>query len=179
MIRTGDIRSAVLRVAAMTGVALLLATPRVAAAQTAAAPAAPAQEDPLKLTAGVPTMILIQIHADKAADFESAWGSIRAGLAKSAKDDEKAFGESLAKLYKVDQPPADIGGAKVLIYVLQIDAPSASISYNPFKIVYETMWKNGAAEGSLLQRAEADAIYEKLKASFQNINPPWKLHKIG
>ena len=172
MIRIGEVRSVVLRTAAIAGVALLLATPRLAAAQSAPA----AQEDPLKLSASVPTMILIQIHADKTSEFESAWGSIRAGLAKSAKDDEKSFGESIAKLYKVDQPPIE---GKIVLYILQIDSPSTAISYNPFKIVYETMWKNGAAEGSLLQRAEADAIYEKLKASFQNINPPWKLHKIG
>jgi hypothetical protein len=174
MIRIVEFRTAALRMATITSVALLLAMPRAAAAQ-----AAPAQEDPLKLGASVPTMILIQIHADKTADFESAWGSIKAGLAKSTKDDEKAFGESLAKLYKVDQPPTAIGDAKVMIYILQVDAPSTAISYNPFKVVYETMWKNGAAEGALLTRPEADAIYEKLKAAFQNINPPWKLVKVG
>jgi len=165
------------RVAAIAAVALVLATPRIAAAQTA--PAAPPQEDPLKLGATVPTIILFQIHAEKTAEFESAWSAIRAGLAKSTKDDEKAFGQSLVNLFKVDQPPADMGGQKIMIYVLQIDTPSTAISYQPGKIVYETMWKSGVTEGALLTRPEADAIFEKLKVSLYTINPPWKLAKVG
>jgi hypothetical protein len=179
MIRMGEFRSAALRMATLTSIALLLAMPRVAAAQ-----AAPAQEDPLKLSASVPTMIVMQIHADKTADFESAWGGIKSALAKSTKDDVKAFGESLNKLYKVDQPPTDVPGAtggasvKVAIYILQIDAPSTAISYHPFKLVYEQLW-NADEKLSLIPRPEADAIFEKLKASFQNIAPPWKLVKVG
>ena len=37
------------------------------------------------------------------------------------------------------------------------------MTYNPFKSIYEVLWKNGA-EGAVLKREEADAIYEKLKA---------------
>ena len=171
MIRTGEFRTAALRMATITGVALLLAMPRSAAAQTAPAP----QDDPLKLSVSSPTMILMQINADKTADFESTWGSIRAALAKSTKDDVKAFGESLTKLYKVDQPPIE---GKTVLYILQIDAPSTTISYHPFKLVYEQLW-NADEKLSLIPRAEADTIFEKLKASFQNINPPWKLVKVG
>ncbi len=171
MIRTGEVRSAALRMVAIAAVAMLLAAPRTAAAQ-----AAPPQEDILKLNASVPTVILIQINAEKSADFEAAWGAMRAALAKSTKDDEKAFGDSLGKLFKVDQPPIE---GKTVIYLLNMDAPSTTISYNPFKIIYETMWKNGATEGALATRAEADALFEKVKAALQNINPPWKLAKVG
>lgn len=175
MIRIDEVRSAALRTAAIAGFALLLATPRLAWAQDPAAAAAP-QADPLKLTATVPTMLLFQIHAEKTADFESAWGSIRAGFAKATDANEKAFGESISKLFKVDQPPID---GKTALYILQIDSPSTTITYNPFAVVYEVMWKNGKTEGALINREEADAIYAKLKAAFINVNPPWKLIKIG
>jgi hypothetical protein len=104
---------------------------------------------------------------------------MRAGLAKSSKDDQKAFGESLGKLFRIDQPPIDSPtGGKTTLYVLQLDAPSTTISYNPFKVIYEVLW-NADEKLSLITRPEADAIFEKLKASFQNINPPWKLIKVG
>jgi hypothetical protein len=174
LIRIEEFRSAALRAAAIAGFALLLATPQLAWAQDPAA-AAP-QADPLKLTATLPTILLFQIHADKTADFESAWGSMRAGFAKSTDANEKAFGESISKLFKVDQPPIE---GKTTLYILQIDSPSTTITYNPFAVVYEVMWKNGKTDGALLTREEADAIYAKLKAAFQNVNPPWKLIKIG
>ena len=170
MIRTGEFRTAALRMVTLTSVALLLAMPRAAAAQTAPAP----QDDPLKLSTSSPTMILMQINADKTADFESTWGSVRAALAKSEKADVKAFGETLKELYKVDMP----GDGKTVLYVLQLSAPSTAISYHPFKLVYEQLW-NADEKLSLIPRAEADAIFEKLKASFANINPPWKLVKVG
>lgn len=169
MIRMSEYTGAALRAAAIVGMALVLAAP-----QTAAAQAAP-QQDALKLTAAVPTVILIQINADKTADFEAAWSAMRAGLAKSTKDEVKAFGESLAVLFKVDQPPIE---GKTALYMLQIEKPSTTITYNPFAIVYEQLW-NADEKLSLITRAEADAIFEKLKASFQNINPPWPLKKIG
>ena len=137
------------------------------------APAAPAASP--FVFPGDAGLILNYVKADKTADFESTWGSIRAALAKSTKDDVKAFGESLTKLYKVDQPPIE---GKTVLYILQIDAPSTTISYHPFKLVYEQLW-NADEKLSLIPRAEADTIFEKLKASFQNINPPWKLIKVG
>ncbi len=65
-------------------------------------------------------MLVFQIKSDKIADFESAWGSIRAAFAKVTKPEAKAFGDTMAKLYKVD-----VGGgapAPVTIYVVQLDA---------------------------------------------------------
>jgi hypothetical protein len=179
MIRMGGLKSAGVRGAGILGLALLVAaTPRLASAQTAAPP----QEDVFKFSTNAPVMVLMQIAADKTADFESAWSALRAGLAKSEAADVKSFGESLGKLYKVDQPPfpaqTPAGPVQVVLYVLQIDSPSTTYSYNPFKAIYDMLW-NATPEKSILKREEADAMYEKLKASFQSINPPWKLVKIG
>lgn len=172
MNRLSVLLSAGLRAASVAGLALaFVAAPRVAAAQD------PAAADPLKFDSSGPAMILIQIHAEKTTEFESAWAAIRAGIAKADSSDLKAFGDTLSKLFKVDQPPLDTPAGKAVLYVLQIDAPSTTISYNPFRVVYEQLWKNGQ-EGAALSRAEADAIYEKLKAAFQNINPPWKLIRV-
>ena len=172
MIRTGEFRTAALRLVTLTSVALLLAMPRAAAAQTAAAPAA--QDDPLKLSTSTPAIILMHINTDKTADFESAWGKIRAALAKSEKADVKGFGETLGNLFKTDVQT----DGKTVVYILKLDAPSTAISYHPFKLVWEQLW-NADEKLSLIPRAEADALFETLKASFANINPPWKLVKVG
>ena len=84
---------------------------------------------------------------------------------------------SINKLFKIDQPP--IEREDQLLYILQIDSPSTTISYNPFEVVYESHVEERHDRGALLNREEADAIYEKLKAAFLNINPPWKLIKVG
>lgn len=179
MIRIGNIRSAQLRAMSLAGAALLtLAVARPALAQETP-PAAPAQEDILKFSSSAaPALILFQITAEKTADFESAWGMLKEAFAKVTDADAKAFGDTLNKLYKLDQPPIDTPGGKAVIYVLQLDSPSTTHSYNPVKIIYETLWKNGA-EGAPLKREEADAIYKKIEGKvFQNISP-WKLAKVG
>jgi hypothetical protein len=176
MIRTGEVSSAALRIVAIVAVALLLAMPRGAAAQEAAAPPAQ-QEDLLKLSAS-PHLILFQIAAEKTADFEAGWAMIKDAFSTKVQDaQEKAFGETLGKLFKLDQPPVDTPGGKAVVYVLQLDSPGA-LSYNPIKIIYETLWKNGA-EGAPLKREEADVIYKKFEGKvFLSINP-WKLNKVG
>ena len=137
------------------------------------APPAPAQEkpDPLKFNTESPVLLLFQIKADKTADFEAAWGQIRAAFGKVAKPETKAFGDTMAKLYKVDAGSA--APAPVSIYVVQLDAPSKTFSYDPGKMVYETLMGEKA-----LTREEADAIYKKLADSFANINF-WTLVKVG
>ncbi len=179
MIRIDEFRSAALRTAAIAGFALLLAMPAPAAAQ---ATTAPQQEDMLKFRSASPAIILFQINADKTADFEAGWAAIKAGFAKVTDADAKAFGATLDKLYKLDQPPMDTPTGKVAVYVLQIDAPSTTFSYNPVEIIYKVLWKNAEGkemEGSPLKREEADAIYNKFKDKvFQSINP-WKLTKVG
>lgn len=176
MIRTGEFKTAALRVVTLTSVALLLAMPRAAAAQTPPTQTPPAQQqdDPLKLSTSSPTIILMHINTDKTADFEAAWGKIRAALAKSENADVKAYGETLSNLFKVDMPT----DGKTVVYMLRLDAPSTAISYHPFKLVYEQLW-NADEKLSLIPRPEADALFETLKASFANINPPWKLVKVG
>ena len=177
MNRIGGLRSAGIRAAGVLGFAVMMAAaPGLASAQTPP-PAAPAQDDVLKFSSNAPAMILIQVFADKTADFEAGWAGIRAGLAKGDAD-QKAVGESMGKLFKVDQPPLDTPQGKGVIYVLQLDAPNTALTYNPFKLIYEVLWLNGK-DGAVLKREEADAIYEKLKASLQSVNPPWKLVKIG
>lgn len=174
MNRIGGLRSAGIRAAGVVGFAVMMAAvPSLASAQAAAAP----QEDVLKFSSNAPAMIIIQVTADKTADFEAGWAGLRAGLAKGDAD-QKAVGESMGKLFKVDQPPIDSPQGKGVLYVLQLDSPNTAVTYNPFKLIYEVLWLNGK-EGAILKREEADAIYEKLKASLQSVNPPWKLVKIG
>jgi hypothetical protein len=155
------------RAVMVAGFALLVAVvPSVAAAQEAA----PAQQDdPLLFKSASPILLVNQIKAEKAADFESAWAEIRAAFAKVNKPEVKAFGETLNKMYKVDLPAA--GGA--VIYIFQLDAPSTAFSYNPVKILFEAIQKN---EGMTYD--EANAIYNKLKDAYQSINP-WPIVKIG
>jgi hypothetical protein len=142
--------------------------------QQPAAPAAPQQEaDQLKFNIDTPILLMNQVKPDKTADFEAAWTSIRAGLAKIAdKPDVKAFSDSLQKLYKVDLGGQG-GQAPVVLYIIQLDHPSKTHSYNPVKIIYDTLM--GA---TVITREEADAIYGKLKESVQNIQF-WPLTKIG
>lgn len=174
MNRIGGLRSAGIRAAGVLGFAVMMAAvPSLASAQAAAAP----QEDVLKFSSNAPAMIIIQVTADKTADFEAGWAGLRAGLAKGDAD-QKAVGESMGKLFKVDQPPIDSPQGKGVLYVLQLDSPNTAVTYNPFKLIYEVLWANGK-DGAILKREEADAIYEKLKASLQSVNPPWKLIKIG
>jgi hypothetical protein len=180
MIRIGNLRSARLRAMSLAGAALLtMAVAHPAVAQETPAAPPPQQEDILKFSSGSsPALILFQITAEKAADFESAWTMLKEAFAKVTDADAKAFGDTLAKLYKLDQPPIETPGGKAVIYVLQLDSPSTTHSYNPVKIIYETLWKNGA-EGAPLKREEADAIYKKIEGKvFQNISP-WKLAKVG
>jgi hypothetical protein len=147
-------------------VAALAVLPAVAMAQEQQQ-AAPAQEaDQLKFTSTSPIILINQVKTEKAADFESAWAAMRAAFAKSDKAEVKAFGDTLNKLYKVDMP-----AGPAVIYIFYLDPPSTAFSYNPVKILYETL--QGA-----MTREEADAIYAKLKDAYQSINP-WPLAKIG
>jgi hypothetical protein len=130
-------------------------------------PPAQAQDDPLKFKGDLPVLIVNQIAGDKAADFEAAWAAIKEKLAKSEKPELKAFGETLNKMYKVSIPPDQSGG--LAIYIFQVDQPSATMSYHPVKVLYES----GAFE-----RADADMIFAKLKEGYKNIQA-WPLAKMG
>ncbi len=161
------------RALVLVGIALVaLAAPRAAMAQAAAAPA---QDDVLKFKTNAPVIIVNQIRAEKTAEFEDAWASIRALLAKSDSADLKAFGETLTQLFRVDQPPFDAPGGKAVIYIFNINAPSTAFSYNPTKILFEAL--KAGQEGSALTRADAQVIFDKLQAAYLAINPPWALIK--
>lgn len=149
----------------------------VVALMALAAPrAAMAQEDILKMSSSAPVLIVNQIKADKTTDFEEAWAAIRALIARSDNPDLKAFGDSLANLYRVDQAPFDVaGGGKAVLYIFNLPAPSTVYSYNPRQILYDAL-KPGA-EGSKVTRADVDPIYEKLTSAYLVINPPWVLIK--
>jgi hypothetical protein len=164
---------------AVIGAGVLLVTlamPRVAMAQDAAA-----QADPLKFAANKPTVVGWVVRADKAADFEDGWKSIRELVAKSDKDDLKAFGKTLSEFYKIEQPPFGfpVNGQNVMavIYLFRLESPSTSFSYNPRAILYEYL--KAGQDGAVVNRADADAIYKKLQDAFLTINPLWTLTKIG
>ena len=132
--------------------------------------AAPKQEPPdlLKLTNDY-VLIMNQVKADKATDFEASWDKIRAGLAKSTKDDLKQLGESI-KIFKIDVPPADLpGGGKAVTYIFQLFPPVKTQSYQPTQILFSS----GAFE-----RPEAQAIFDQLKDCYISINPI-PLTKVG
>jgi hypothetical protein len=140
-------------------------TPPPAQQAPPAPQAAPAQDvDPLKFNTDLPLLLVNRVKKDKAADFEAAWKTIRAGLAKSDKPEVKAFGETLSKFYKVD---ADAGAS--VFYIFDLTPPSKTHSYNFVKVLYDT----GA-----FTREESDALYAKLKECYEQINP-WPLVKIG
>jgi hypothetical protein len=180
MERVGSVRAVVRTTAAGAFIACfsLVAGVGQAAAQTPPPaqnpPAAQPAEapDPLKFSTDSPVLLINSIKPEKTADFESAWAAIRAAFAKAEKAEIKTFGETLTKLYKIDTGGAPAAGQPAL-YILQLDTPSKAHSYNPVKIVYETLLNE-----KVLTREEADAIYAKLKDSVTNINF-WVLSKIG
>ena len=179
MERVGLLRRAgagkLVAVAMVAGVCTLAGARNVQAqtpppAQTPA-PAPQDKPDPLKFNTDSPVLLLLQVKADKTADFEAAMTSIRGAFGKATKPEIKTFGDTMSKFYKVD---AGGGGAQpVAIYILQLDAPSKAYSYDLGKTVYETLMGDKA-----LSREEADAIYGKLRDSIANINF-WTLVKAG
>ena len=143
------------RIVMILGVVAVLATARVASAQAAA------QEDQFQFKTPM-GWILWQVKGDKTADFESAWVAIKTKFGASDKPEHKAVGESL-KMYKPDTPPVDAPGVgPVAFYYFVIDPASNTQSYNPTALLYET--------GDLFPRAEADAIFEKLKGALLGLD---------
>ena len=177
MERFGSLTGA--RVLGIAAIALMIvAAPRLASAQTpppaAAQAAAP---DPLKFATNAPAIIGWVIKADKAKDFEEFWPALRALIAKSENAELRAYGDTLTKIFKVDQPNFEMGGSQAVQYLMQIDAPSTAHSYNPQVVIYTYL--GAGVEGSKLTRAEADPLYKKLTDAFLGVNPLWKLVKIG
>jgi len=132
-----------LAMVAMVGGVAFAQDPPAAAAQPAQPP------DPLKLTQDH-VIILYQIKPEKAADFESGFAAIKAKL--TTKPEYKEFVDTM-NLEKVDAP----ANSQVVVYVLALHPPSKMFSYDLTKLLYYEDTK------TLFDRADADAIYAKLK----------------
>src|SRR5262245_28960039 len=91
------------RIVLILGVVAVLALPRIASAQAAAAP-----EDQFMFKTPL-GWILWQVKAANSADFESAWIAIKTKFAASDKPEHKAVAASL-KMYKPDSPPVNAPG---------------------------------------------------------------------
>jgi hypothetical protein len=142
------------------------------------APAKPQEApDALKLSLDGPVLILNTVKPDKVTEFLAGWTMVRAEFAKSTRPEVQAFAATFTKMFKVDPTligqPAD---PQSVIYIFQIDTPSKTQSYNPVKIVYELLHKNGEEGG--ISRADADAIYAKFTECYKNIIV-WPLVKAG
>jgi hypothetical protein len=129
-------------------------------AQQGAAPAAGAQADQFMFKAEV-GLIQWQVKADKTADFESSWSALRTKLQSAPKPELKAIGDSL-KMYKSEAAPQNVPGVgNIVTYYFIVDPASPTNSYDPSKLLYDS--------GDLFQRAEADAIFNKLAESLAGI----------
>lgn len=156
----------------VVGVAALLCAASTVKAKQAQAPPA---DDPFKI-AGEFGMLVFQIKADKAADFESAWTTIKDKLSKADKPELKEQGDSI-KVFKVNVPaqPAAAGApAQPAVYIFYLAPPSKTLSYEPTKILYESKTQDGKP---VFERAEADAIYKKIADAFAGLSS-WPMAKV-
>lgn len=136
-------------------------------AQGQAQQPAPAPPDTFLFANRDVALVMNQIKPDQAANFESAWAAIKDKLSKSDKPDLKQLGDSIV-IYKLDAP-SDPTKPGPIVYLMFLAPPSKTLSYNPTEILY----KSGAFE-----RAEADALFAKLKDGYVLL-APWPLVKIG
>lgn len=132
----------------------------------APAPAAAPQQDPLKFSSESVALLYI-VKADKVADFELFWSTVRSKVMASDKADFKALIEGL-KIYKVAGEPQPVNGVPSLTYLFLADK-TATVSYSPTAVLYESM---------IFERADADALFAKLKDSITTLQP-WPLAKVG
>jgi hypothetical protein len=138
-----------------------------------------AAADPLKFATNAPVVVGFHVLADKTKDWEDYWSGLRALCAKSESADLKAFGETLNKMYKVDQA-FTIEGKATVLYLVWLDSPSTVLSYQPVPVIFtDPAGFKAGQEGSKLARPEADALFAKFTASFQSIGVLWKLGKVG
>jgi hypothetical protein len=145
------------------------------APQTPAAQPAPAA-DPLKFSGAEEVLLVIQVKPGKSADFEAGFADMTKALAASTKPELVAHGATM-KLNKVAM--AGAGADAPSLYVLQINKPTADLSYNFGLILFYAGKPQGAAyEGPLAKQEDALAIYNKIQENIASINP-WPLTKIG
>jgi hypothetical protein len=156
---SGSLSASTRRAFLLLGVATLLCAASSLRAQPALGQDA---ADPFKIN-GDFGLLVFSIKADKAADFESAWTTIKDKLTKSDKADYKELGESV-KIFKVTTAPA--AGAPI-VYIFHLNPPS-KMSYEPVKILYDS---------KIFERAEADALYKKISDAFAGV-VTWPLAKV-
>jgi hypothetical protein len=173
---TGLLAAAMLMATAGTGFAQEPPPPPPPPPPPQQAPAPPPEApDQLLFKTSSPLILINQINQAKTADFESAWADIRAAFAKVTDPELQAFAQTLSNLYKVDLPPAPTQqGGQAVVYIFEIETPSTTISYNPVKILFETLHK----KAEVLTYEEAMAIHKKFDGAYASINP-WPLVKIG
>jgi hypothetical protein len=154
--------------AALLGFAVSLQAHQGGAAAPQAPAATPPQaapvNDPFKFSQET-VLIVFGVKPDKTADFESGWAAIKERLSKSEKAELKEVGASINVL-KVDAP----AGQGPALYILHLNPPSKSQSYDPTQLIYYT--------GAWPERKEADDLFNKIKDSIASINP-WPLKKVG
>src|ERR1700680_1332215 len=137
-------------------------------------PAAPGPAEQFTFPNRDVVIVMNQIKQDQAANFESAWAAIKDKLSKSDKPDLKQLGDSLA-IFKLDTPPDP---TKPVVYLFYLAPPSKTLSYYPTEIIYKSGAFGDAATMTPAQRAEADAVFAKLKDCYV-ATVPWPLVKIG
>ncbi len=128
---------------------------------------APPAPDSLMLS-GDSAILIWTVKAAGAADFESAWGTIKSTLSASEKPDMKELGASL-NIFKVATPGA-AGGP--VVYVFTLSPPSKTLSYDPAKILFAP---GGPWDG---KRADADVIWKKIEGAFEGVTA-LPLAKVG
>jgi len=142
-------------------------------------PAAAAPQDNLLLP-NSPHLIIWGVKPAKAADFEALWKGLQAQFAKSERPEVKEFAATITNMYKLTATSAAPDAP--VIYVFQVEKPSATQSYNPGRIIYEFLYKLVDGKETGIPRAEADELFKKIGTSltdmFASINT-WPLAKIG
>jgi len=133
-------------------------------AQTPAqTPAAQPAENQLAAKSS-PTVFLNVVKPDKTADFEAAMAKIKEALAKTEKPELKKLADGW-RVYKVSETAAP-GSTNPVFYLWIVDPAQVGEAYDPGKIIYDAF-----------PREEADAVFNKLKDSYAQLNR-WTLEKV-
>jgi len=130
-------------------ISVLLASTAAAQDRPGATPAADAAADPFKFTSDA-ALIMWQVQAEKAADFEMVWRVIRQRAEASAGAEVRAIVTGM----RIYQPGIAAGDA--LTYVFHIDPVVKGGSYSPTYLLFES---------KLFERAEADELFAKMNGA--------------
>jgi hypothetical protein len=133
----------------------------------AQAPApAPAPADPLKFSSQSVALLYI-VKADKVADFELFWSTVRTKVMASDNADFKGLIEGL-RIYKVAGDPQPVNGVPSVTYLFVADK-TGTVSYSPTAVLFDS---------KIFEYAAANELFTKLKESITTLQP-WPLTKVG